>query len=43
MVARVDTRLGNILAKESYTLSQSFYFRVVKEKKDADLFDLVET
>jgi hypothetical protein len=43
MVARVDALLGNILAKESYTLSQSFYFRVVKEKKDADLFDLVET
>jgi hypothetical protein len=40
MVRRIDNLLGGLAANESYTLSQSFYFGVVRAKEEAGLFDM---
>jgi hypothetical protein len=42
MVQRADNLLGGIAARESYTLSQAFYFGVVEPKEEAGLFDMLE-
>lgn len=42
MVRRIDFLLGEVLAPESYVLSQSFYFGVVGSQEEAGLFDIIE-